>query len=403
MVPPPAFAANDLASLNDLDLQTSSHDVLSALLASVDATAASEGATELYRRSCTWLARNIEQRFPTLRPGEQTHTALAGGLFQAWEGAGTHELFLESPRHNASFGSCMSLAEVYAVLLLWTRRYRQLHDSGDVPFAMIFKNNGFEAGATQQHPHSQLIGFPVVPAHTKEMLNCARTYHEVNGKCCYCAMAQALRKPSEDKERPTGSELVVYQNDLFVAFCPWAPPCDYAIYIMPWAHTADLLLDVADGRSHATSGSVSSDSSNAGQRTLAALADCLRMAARKLYVFCGNPNYNLVVRNPPFSARRAEWYHWHIELAPKFSKSGGLEYGTHCMVLMMLPEVAAKNLRETDVNDATEVEHAGEKRAEGGEEGGGDLASSRGSVRQKSWAVLSALAGMGEVSALDAY
>ena len=50
----------------------------------------------------------------------------------AWQGAGTHELFLESPRHNASFGSCMSLAEVYAVLLLWTRRYRQLCDSGDV-------------------------------------------------------------------------------------------------------------------------------------------------------------------------------------------------------------------------------------------------------------------------------
>ena len=63
---------------------------------------------------------------------------------------------------------------------------------------------------------------------------------QVNGKCCYCSMARALRKPSEDKERPTGSELVVYQNDLFVAFCPWAPPCDYAIYIMPWAHTVML-------------------------------------------------------------------------------------------------------------------------------------------------------------------
>ena len=31
----------------------------------------------------------------------------------------------------------MSLAEVYAVLLLWTRRYRQLCDSGDVPFACL--------------------------------------------------------------------------------------------------------------------------------------------------------------------------------------------------------------------------------------------------------------------------
>jgi len=123
---------------------------------------------------------------------------------------------------------------------------------------------------------------------------------------------------------------------------------------MPWAHTADLLLDVAEGKG---SGGAA-DGTHAGQRTLAALADCLRIAARKLYVFCGNPNYNLVVRNPPFSARHAEWYHWHIELAPIFSKKGGLEYGTHCMVLMMAPETAARNLRETlvdgeDDDDAT--------------------------------------------------
>ena len=148
-------------------------------------------------------------------------------------------------------------------------------------------------------------------------------------------MAAALREPSVDQERPCGKELVVYSNETFVAFCPWAPPCDYAIYIMPWAHTADLLLDISEGR--APGGHAEQDP-HAGQRTLAALADCLRMAARKLYVFCGNPNYNLVVRNPPFSARRAEWYHWHIELAPTFTRKGGLEYGTHCQVLMTAPD-----------------------------------------------------------------
>ena len=41
-------------------------------------------------------------------------------------------------------------------------------------------------------------------------------------------------------------------------------------------------------------------------------------------------------------------YHWHIEIAPIFAKKGGLEYGSQCMVLMVSPEVAARNLRETD-------------------------------------------------------
>ena len=205
---------------------------LEAVLESADATAATAAAADLRSRSCTWIARNIEQRFPTMRqlPGAgagAAHASAAGGLHQSWAGAGVHELFLESPRHNASFGSCMSLAEVYGVLLLWTRRYRAIRDANHLPFAMIFKNSGEEAGATQQHPHSQLIGFPVVPSHTKTCLACARTFHEVNGACVYCRMARRLRAPSSD--RASGRELVVYGNELFVAFCPWAPPCDLSL------------------------------------------------------------------------------------------------------------------------------------------------------------------------------
>ena len=133
--------------------------------------------------------------------------------------------------------------QVYAVLLLWARRYRALHEFTPMPFAMVvssrlptrdkpnslcrtdhravarvsqqFKNSGAEAGATQQHPHSQLIGFPVVPAHTKELLSAARAHHEVNGTCVHCRMVERLQQPSE--EGGSGKELVVYQNDEFVS------------------------------------------------------------------------------------------------------------------------------------------------------------------------------------------
>ena len=90
--------------------------------------------------------------------------------------------------------------------------------------AAQFKNSGAEAGATQQHPHSQLIGFPVVPAHTKELLSAARAHHEVNGTCVHCRMVERLRQASE--EGGSGKELLVYQNDEFVspaALEPMAP------------------------------------------------------------------------------------------------------------------------------------------------------------------------------------
>jgi hypothetical protein len=66
----------------------------------------------------------------------------------------------------------------------------------------------------------------------------------------------------------------------------------------------------------------------------------------------GNPDYNLVVRTPPFSERRAEWHHWHIEITPFFTKKSGFEVATQCNVLLTPPDVCARNLRDTNLPDA---------------------------------------------------
>ena len=45
------------------------------------------------------------------------------------------------------------------------------------------------------------------------------------------------------------------------------------------------------------------------------------------------------------------FYHWHIEIMPKLTKVAGFEWGTGFYINPMLPEEAAKNLREVEIDD----------------------------------------------------
>jgi hypothetical protein len=61
------------------------------------------------------------------------------------------------------------------------------------------------------------------------------------------------------------------------------------------------------------------------------------------------PDYNILVRSvpPEHDAQLAASYHWHVEIAPRFTKSGGLEVATQnsFAVLLADPTDAARKLR----------------------------------------------------------
>ncbi len=324
--------------------------------------ASSSVVEELRRRACTWVARSVEQAFPMLRRGEGgAHSSVCGGLFQSWEGVGRHELFIESPRHNVAFGSGMSVGEVYAVVQLWASRYQALATSGSAAVGVLFKNHGAEAGGTQHHCHSQLVGLPVVPTSLAALYSRARMYHEMHGECCCCAIARVLRgsrfsRVAHVPGAPAGAmpgaaavsagpgappvglgdfgpELVVFENEHFVSFVPWAPSTDYCVWIMPWEHRADLL------RSEAAE----------SVDIMMAFAECLREVLRRLYWQCGNPDHNLFVRSPTFTESSSVSFHWYVEVSPKFTKLGGLEVATQTAVLLNRPQDVARKLRDVKV------------------------------------------------------
>jgi UDPglucose--hexose-1-phosphate uridylyltransferase len=62
-----------------------------------------------------------------------------------------------------------------------------------------------------------------------------------------------------------------------------------------------------------------------------------------------SPSYNLVIHSLPFSEQSTEFYHWHVELMPKLTRTAGFEWGTGFYINPTSPEEAAQVLRKAKV------------------------------------------------------
>ena len=84
---------------------------------------------------------------------------------------------------------------------------------------IIFRNHGQSAGASLHHPHSQIIGTGIVPSHRRWQEAEAQRYFDYWGRCVYCDI---LAFEKQEQQR------IIQENDLFVAFVPFAAevPCE---------------------------------------------------------------------------------------------------------------------------------------------------------------------------------
>src|SRR5262249_53786818 len=128
-----------------------------------------------------WNLRVVPNKFPALGiEGELDRQA--EGMFDRMNGIGAHEVVIETPDHMETLAT-MPLKRVDNVL--WPLRERILAVKRDRRFkyVLVFKNHGEAAGASLEHPHSQLIALPILPKQVLEELEGARRYFANKERC----------------------------------------------------------------------------------------------------------------------------------------------------------------------------------------------------------------------------
>ncbi len=263
-----------------------------------------------------WKTRVIANKFPALRIEGQLNRR-ADGLYDMMQGIGAHEVLIETPDHNRNLAD---LTEKEVERVMWDYRNRSVDLRGDrrFKFMLIFKNYGAIAGASLEHPHSQLIALPAVPIRITEELEGAQTYYEYKERCVFCDMIH--------QEEQTGNPRVVTENKNFIAFCPFASRFPFETWILPREHNGDF--------------------SRVRNDQVYDLACILKEVLFRFKQLLSDPAYNFMVHTAPVDVQERDDYHWHIELIPKLVYVAGFEWGSGLFINSMRPEDAAKYLKE---------------------------------------------------------
>jgi len=262
-----------------------------------------------------WQLRVVPNKFPALRiEGQLERRGL--GLFDLSNGVGAHEVIIETPDHQKRMTD-LSLQELEQVLTVFKLRSLDLRGDRRLKYSLIFKNYGLPAGASLEHPHSQLIALPIIPKRVAEELKGAERYFEFRGRCPFCDM---LQQELKDDER------VICDNKSFAAYCPFVSSFPFEVWILPKVHRADFASVTPD--------------------VLRDLVRIMKEVLMRLQLTLLDPPYNFIIHSAPVHTAEREEYHWHLEIMPKLTKVAGFEWGTGFYINPTPPELAAKALRE---------------------------------------------------------
>ena len=262
-----------------------------------------------------WFLQMLPNKFPAFSHGI-CGVIKKEGPYKWEDGVGFHDVVVT--RSHEKTIAFMSQKEVESIIHAYRYRYLSLKDDDCVQYISIFHNHGPEAGATLAHPHSQIIAIPVVPADVSRSIRGSANFFHKNKKCVHCLVAVFERK---EKKR------VIYENERFIAFTPFASRAAFEIRIFPKAH-----MPMFESINH---------------EDISYFADSLKTVLRKLYEGLGNPSYNFFIHTAPaYDTKEFEHYHWHLEILPKTAVWAGFELSTGIDISTIAPEKAAAFLRK---------------------------------------------------------
>jgi len=272
-------------------------------------------------RPKNWLIRVVPNLFPAFTPPEKEEKIRKSG-YTLQRATGHHEVLVESPKHDEHPGVARVSHAVH-VINAYIDRLRDLSSKPYVKCVLIFRNHGFEAGASLSHAHTQLIATPFIPKTVEEELKASKTSFKQDKQCIFCEIT---------KKESRGARFI-WKNDDFTVFAPWASVHPFEFWIFPREHQC-CLLDLSKAQ-------------------VKSLAEAMRVSLGGLSSMLNDPPYNFGFHQITRGA--CEYYHWHLEVYPRLTIWAGFEKSSGMFINVVSPEDAAKHLQEATREEEKKV------------------------------------------------
>lgn len=262
-----------------------------------------------------WLLRVVPNRYPAVL--EATASAAEQSDTQPQDQSpllGIHDVIIECPDHRTQLNQ-LSEVEVARIVMAWQTRCCQIADGGRFRFVNIFRNEGFNAGASLPHCHSQLLASNLVTSALQSRLTAEHNHQSSNGGSLFQAWLNS--------ELTDGSRIVA-ETPSFVAVCPFASRLPWQIRLCP-------------------SGPGVADFCQLSTADVCELAAMLLSVVDGLKSIANSVAFNITLTMPPLETPSA--FPWMLDVLPRPSRFAGFELMTDVDILTVSPEQSAEQYR----------------------------------------------------------
>ncbi len=254
--------------------------------------------------------RIVPNKYPFISKNDPTHY-------------GIHDVLIDTANHDERLYKFKD-EHITEVIKAIRHRVDILQKDENVVYVQVFKNDGIDAGASQSHSHWQIAALSVLPPKYSVIKNVLEKYYKENNKCYFCHLKETL------------GEQIIDENEHFISYVPTDAKFPYEMYIIPKKHISNI-TEFND-----------SEISSAGKL----IRNCVKRLA-SIYegisyniCFFGSPKPN-ALKNP--SDNFKDYMHFHIQIIPRIGHMAGFEFSTGCYINSVMPERAAKTLKEINI------------------------------------------------------
>jgi UDPglucose--hexose-1-phosphate uridylyltransferase len=252
-----------------------------------------------------WIGRIVPNRFPAV---------YAKGVSDPNAIFGVHEVVIETPGHNPgwAYPEAPDTAALWEMILLRIREHRE---NRDLKTLVWFKNQGASAGASLEHPHSQILGTSLESPAQKRTNRLAAADWRREGSSW---LARLVAREKKARKR------MVFSREGFSVFCPESIRSPYGLWLVPDTYEDPLCPTLGEA---------------------IPFSRVLGETLRRFQVVHGvDAPFNLVLhlRMPG----KYPGFGWYLEVLPRLSQFAGWEWATETFIHPVKPSDAAKAYRE---------------------------------------------------------
>ncbi len=271
-----------------------------------------------------WICKVVPNLYRALNIEEEKFSQREG-FFTFQSGLGAHEVIIETPNHNLKPNE-YTLEQYKAYLRTIITRINDLSLDTRLEYIQIFKNHGAKAGASLKHPHSQIIANAFIPSSIDTLIEKQRKYFKQHKR--------SLLQDIVYEELRIGKR-VIYENDDFVAFSPYASAYAFEIMIVPKIQLHTITAITVAQKS--------------------ALAHTLKASYQALFSLLGDVDFNLMIHNAPPKRENSDpdyfyqieqFYTFYLHITPRIYTLAGYELSSGVHINPVTPEDATQKLKE---------------------------------------------------------